>query len=142
MSSPAPATRSYAGDTLSDQPSKMSLTLDNHQFHWIPSPSNAVSKEARSSPSLLNATNFLQILVKMKVLRETNYRGSCSFHAIWRQIRHQSSSIVEDEVDPFLVVKNELFILANRLRSIVVAEVPEYFFKKQSDFNQQERRVG
>ncbi|KAH7854695.1 hypothetical protein Vadar_016879 [Vaccinium darrowii] len=67
------------------------------------------------------------------------------FHAIGRQIHHQSSSVVEEELDPFLLVENELSILANRLRSKVVAKVPklasasEYFFKmgwKESDFDQ------
>ncbi|KAI8556599.1 hypothetical protein RHMOL_Rhmol05G0266500 [Rhododendron molle] len=67
--------------------------------------------------------------------RETYYWGSCGFHAIGRQIHHQSSSVVEDQLDPFLLVEHELSILANRLRSMVVAEVPklasaaEYFFK-------------
>ncbi|KAH7855790.1 hypothetical protein Vadar_028934 [Vaccinium darrowii] len=67
--------------------------------------------------------------------RETYYWGSFSFHDIGRQIHHQSSSVVEDELDPFLLVENEISILANRLRSMVVAEVPklasaaEYFFK-------------
>ncbi|KAE9458815.1 hypothetical protein C3L33_09287, partial [Rhododendron williamsianum] len=41
----------------------------------------------------------------------------------------------QDQLDPFLLVEDELSILANRLRSMVVAEVPklafaaEYFFK-------------
>ncbi|KAI8568434.1 hypothetical protein RHMOL_Rhmol02G0198800 [Rhododendron molle] len=41
----------------------------------------------------------------------------------------------KDQLDPFLLVEHELSILANRLRSMVVAEVPklasaaEYFFK-------------
>ncbi|XP_023733799.1 solanesyl diphosphate synthase 3, chloroplastic/mitochondrial isoform X1 [Lactuca sativa] len=44
-------------------------------------------------------------------------------------------SSVEDQVDPFSLVADELSIVANRLRSMVVAEVPklasaaEYFFK-------------
>ncbi|XP_058215123.1 solanesyl diphosphate synthase 3, chloroplastic/mitochondrial-like [Rhododendron vialii] len=67
--------------------------------------------------------------------RETYYWGSCGFHAIGRQIHHWSSSVVQDQLDPFLLVEHELSILANRLRSMVVAEVPklasaaEYFFK-------------
>uniref|UniRef100_A0A2P2LC28 Geranylgeranyl pyrophosphate synthase n=2 Tax=Rhizophora mucronata TaxID=61149 RepID=A0A2P2LC28_RHIMU len=52
-----------------------------------------------------------------------------------RQINHQSSSLVEEQLDPFSLVADELSLLANRLRSMVVAEVPklasaaEYFFK-------------
>ncbi|KAL2333482.1 hypothetical protein Fmac_014695 [Flemingia macrophylla] len=50
-------------------------------------------------------------------------------------IHHQSSSIVEDEHDPFSLVADELSLLGNKLRAMVVAEVPklasaaEYFFK-------------
>ncbi|XP_024962525.1 solanesyl diphosphate synthase 3, chloroplastic/mitochondrial isoform X3 [Cynara cardunculus var. scolymus] len=50
------------------------------------------------------------------------------------QPQYQRSS-VEDQVDPFSLVADELSIVANRLRSMVVAEVPklasaaEYFFK-------------
>ncbi|KAL6972975.1 Solanesyl diphosphate synthase 3, chloroplastic/mitochondrial [Sarracenia purpurea var. burkii] len=67
--------------------------------------------------------------------RENYSLGYCSFHGVGHQIHHQSSSIVEEHLDPFTLVENELSILANRLRSMVVAEVPklasaaEYFFK-------------
>ncbi|KAJ9550821.1 hypothetical protein OSB04_014866 [Centaurea solstitialis] len=50
------------------------------------------------------------------------------------QPQYQRSS-VEDQVDPFSLVADELSVVANRLRSMVVAEVPklasaaEYFFK-------------
>ncbi|XP_028795833.1 solanesyl diphosphate synthase 3, chloroplastic/mitochondrial-like isoform X2 [Neltuma alba] len=52
-----------------------------------------------------------------------------------RQIHCQTSSIVEDQLDPFSLVADELSVIANRLRAMVVAEVPqlasaaEYFFK-------------
>ncbi|GMI93587.1 geranyl diphosphate synthase 1, GERANYLPYROPHOSPHATE SYNTHASE [Hibiscus trionum] len=48
---------------------------------------------------------------------------------------HQSSSVIEEELDPFSLVADELSLVANRLRAMVVAEVPklasaaEYFFK-------------
>ncbi|KAL3643678.1 Solanesyl diphosphate synthase 3, chloroplastic/mitochondrial [Castilleja foliolosa] len=54
---------------------------------------------------------------------------------VGQQAQIQSSSAVEEQVDPFSLVADELSILANRLRSMVVAEVPklasaaEYFFK-------------
>ncbi|KAL9662717.1 hypothetical protein QQ045_027550 [Rhodiola kirilowii] len=55
-------------------------------------------------------------------------------------VRHQhhsssSSPIVEERLDPFSLVADELSVLANRLRDMVIAEVPklasaaEYFFK-------------
>ncbi|CAN1829739.1 Solanesyl diphosphate synthase 3, chloroplastic/mitochondrial [Linum perenne] len=50
-------------------------------------------------------------------------------------IHHPSSSLVEERLDPFSLVADELSLLANKLREMVVAEVPklasaaEYFFK-------------
>ncbi|PSS28917.1 Solanesyl diphosphate synthase [Actinidia chinensis var. chinensis] len=67
--------------------------------------------------------------------RENYSWGSCAFHGFGRQIHHQSNSVMEEQLDPFSLVENELSVLANRLRSMVVAEVPdlasaaEYFFK-------------
>ncbi|XP_015866339.1 solanesyl diphosphate synthase 3, chloroplastic/mitochondrial [Ziziphus jujuba] len=53
-----------------------------------------------------------------------------------KKIHHQSSAIVEDDqLDPFSLVAEELSLVANRLRSMIVVEVPklasaaEYFFK-------------
>ncbi|KAL2524427.1 Solanesyl diphosphate synthase 3 [Abeliophyllum distichum] len=60
---------------------------------------------------------------------------SSALSGIGQQAHHQSSSIDEEQLDPFSLVADELSILANRLRSMVVAEVPklasaaEYFFK-------------
>ncbi|CAI0544842.1 unnamed protein product [Linum tenue] len=48
---------------------------------------------------------------------------------------HQSTSLVEEQLDPFSLVADELSLLAKKLREMVVAEVPklasaaEYFFK-------------
>nr|QHD44465.1 geranyl diphosphate synthase [Pogostemon cablin] len=56
-------------------------------------------------------------------------------NTVGQQAQFQSSSIVEEQLDPFSLVADELSLLANRLRSMVVAEVPklasaaEYFFK-------------
>ncbi|KAL7223297.1 hypothetical protein ACSBR1_024870 [Camellia fascicularis] len=61
--------------------------------------------------------------------------GSCAFHCVGRQIHSHRSSVTEEQLDPFSLVESELYILASRLRSMVVAEVPklasaaEYFFK-------------
>lgn len=52
-----------------------------------------------------------------------------------RHQHHNSSPLVEERLDPFSLVADELSVLANRLRDMVVAEVPklasaaEYFFK-------------
>lgn len=60
---------------------------------------------------------------------------SSAVNEIGQQIQYQSKSLVEEQVDPFSLVADELSIVANRLRSMVVAEVPklasaaEYFFK-------------
>ncbi|KGN49423.1 solanesyl diphosphate synthase 3, chloroplastic/mitochondrial [Cucumis sativus] len=67
--------------------------------------------------------------------REIMYLASPAFHGLGRHIHHQSSSVVEEQLDPFSLVADELSLLANRLRAMVVAEVPklasaaEYFFK-------------
>uniref|UniRef100_A0A6N2LMA7 Geranyl diphosphate synthase n=1 Tax=Salix viminalis TaxID=40686 RepID=A0A6N2LMA7_SALVM len=67
--------------------------------------------------------------------RETYSWTVPSFHVFKHQIHHQSSSLVEEQLDPFSLVADELSLLANRLRSMVIAEVPklssaaEYFFK-------------
>ncbi|KAK4440195.1 Solanesyl diphosphate synthase 3, chloroplastic/mitochondrial [Sesamum alatum] len=60
---------------------------------------------------------------------------SSAISSVGQQAHIQSSSAVEEQLDPFSLVADELSILANRLRSMVVAEVPklasaaEYFFK-------------
>ncbi|CAK9321228.1 unnamed protein product [Citrullus colocynthis] len=67
--------------------------------------------------------------------REIIYLASPTFHGLGRQMHHQSSSVLEEQLDPFSLVADELSLLANRLRAMVVAEVPklasaaEYFFK-------------
>ncbi|TXG47982.1 hypothetical protein EZV62_027276 [Acer yangbiense] len=58
-----------------------------------------------------------------------------ALHGIRHQIHHLSSSIIEEQLDPFSLVADELSLIANKLRSMVIAEVPklasaaEYFFK-------------
>ncbi|KAJ0240064.1 Solanesyl diphosphate synthase 3 [Hirschfeldia incana] len=70
------------------------------------------------------------------VCRGTTYSlTSPVFGSFRHQLYHQSSSVVE-ELDPFSLVADELSLLSNKLRAMVVAEVPklasaaEYFFKK------------
>lgn len=62
---------------------------------------------------------------------------ACSWRPHLRSLsyQHERSSIVEEELDPFSLVADELSTVANKLRAMVVAEVPklasaaEYFFK-------------
>nr|WBU15640.1 geranyl diphosphate synthase [Elsholtzia bodinieri] len=60
---------------------------------------------------------------------------SSTLSTVGQLAQFQSSSAVEDQLDPFSLVADELSLVANRLRSMVVAEVPklasaaEYFFK-------------
>ncbi|KAL9264672.1 Solanesyl diphosphate synthase 3, chloroplastic/mitochondrial-like protein [Drosera capensis] len=67
-----------------------------------------------------------------------SYSWGCRhLYGYGREIHHTatSTSTVEDQLDPFSLVADELSILADRLRDMVVAEVPrlasaaEYFFK-------------
>ncbi|CAK9151961.1 unnamed protein product [Ilex paraguariensis] len=61
--------------------------------------------------------------------------ASSALSHVRQQFHQQSSSVVEEQLDPFSLVADELSIVANGLRSMVVAEVPklavaaEYFFK-------------
>nr|UZG94245.1 geranyl pyrophosphate synthase [Paeonia suffruticosa] len=67
--------------------------------------------------------------------REIYSRGLLALHGIQHQSYHGSSSVIEERLDPFSLVADELSIIANRLRAMVVAKVPklgsaaEYFFK-------------
>ncbi|KAI4312390.1 hypothetical protein MLD38_037200 [Melastoma candidum] len=67
--------------------------------------------------------------------REFSSWGLLSQLIVARRIHHQSSSLMEDHLDPFSLVADELSIIGNRLRAMVIAEVPklasaaEYFFK-------------
>ncbi|KAA8519440.1 hypothetical protein F0562_013685 [Nyssa sinensis] len=92
----------------------------------------------RHEQQLFQSNNFHSpIYTAEKVLgcRETYSWAFHSFHGVGHQIHHQSSTTDEEQQDPFSLVADELSILANRLRSMVVAEVPklasaaEYFFK-------------
>ncbi|RWR85838.1 solanesyl-diphosphate synthase 1, mitochondrial isoform X1 [Cinnamomum micranthum f. kanehirae] len=49
--------------------------------------------------------------------------GSHAYHDVRYQIHQERSSVVEEPLDPFSLVADELSTLANRLRSMVVAEV-------------------
>ncbi|KAI9113448.1 hypothetical protein K1719_015375 [Acacia pycnantha] len=89
----------------------------NHQFlfsHYYHSPGGSVDKVQRN----LISSNGLP------KLDNTSH-----------QIHYQTSSIVEDQLDPFSLVADELSLVSNRLRAMVVAEVPqlssaaEHFFK-------------
>ncbi|MCL7032950.1 hypothetical protein MKW94_012927 [Papaver nudicaule] len=63
---------------------------------------------------------------------DTSYGNAHSFHSFRFQ---GGSSLVEEPTDPFSLVADELSLIGNRLREMVVAEVPklasaaEYFFK-------------
>ncbi|KAK6150086.1 hypothetical protein DH2020_017611 [Rehmannia glutinosa] len=60
---------------------------------------------------------------------------SSALSSVGQQAHSQSSTAVEEQLDPFSLVADELSLVADRLRSMVVAEVPklasaaEYFFK-------------
>ncbi|XP_073048234.1 solanesyl diphosphate synthase 3, chloroplastic/mitochondrial-like isoform X1 [Primulina eburnea] len=60
---------------------------------------------------------------------------SSAINSIGQQSQLQETYVVEEQLDPFSLVADELSILANSLRSMVIAKVPklasaaEYFFK-------------
>ncbi|KAK1314020.1 hypothetical protein QJS10_CPA06g01950 [Acorus calamus] len=74
-------------------------------------------------------------LLGMDPAKQSYIWGSRAFHDALYQVHHEKSSTVEEPMDPFSLVADELSLVANKLRSMVVAEVPklasaaEYFFK-------------
>ncbi|KAH7568539.1 hypothetical protein JRO89_XS06G0012500 [Xanthoceras sorbifolium] len=88
-------------------------------------------KKQGKMKALLTAVGFWRAVLGC---REAYSWSLPALHGI-RQIHHQSSSIIEEQLDPFSLVADELSLIANKLRSMVIAEVPklasaaEYFFK-------------
>ncbi|KAA3462320.1 solanesyl diphosphate synthase 3, chloroplastic/mitochondrial-like isoform X1 [Gossypium australe] len=96
----------------------------------------------RTDPSLFLLSNqYVYSTIKVRSGRETLSWSFPSLLGLGRQI-HQSSSLIEmarhflqKQLDPFSLVSDELSLVANRLRAMVIAEVPklasaaEYFFK-------------
>ncbi|MBA0724302.1 hypothetical protein Golax_021001 [Gossypium laxum] len=113
----------------------------------------------RTDPSLFLLSNqYVYSTIKVRSGRETLSWSFPSLLGLGRQI-HQSSSLIEfvyllsfylafvycniemarhflqEQLDPFSLVSDELSLVANRLRAMVIAEVPklasaaEYFFR-------------
>ncbi|TYI59638.1 hypothetical protein E1A91_D10G050200v1 [Gossypium mustelinum] len=89
----------------------------------------------RADPSLFLLSNqYVYSTIKVRSGRETLSWSFPSLLGLGRQI-HQSSSLIEEQLDPFSLVSDELSLVANRLRAMVIAEVPklasaaEYFFR-------------
>ncbi|KAA3479089.1 solanesyl diphosphate synthase 3, chloroplastic/mitochondrial isoform X1 [Gossypium australe] len=89
----------------------------------------------RTDPSLFLFSNqYVYSTIKVRSGRETLSWSFPSLLGLGWQI-HQSSSLIEEQLDPFSLVSDELSLVANRLRAMVIAEVPklasaaEYFFK-------------
>ncbi|XP_019170249.1 PREDICTED: solanesyl diphosphate synthase 3, chloroplastic/mitochondrial [Ipomoea nil] len=67
--------------------------------------------------------------------RAIYYWVSNAVKSIGQQVHHQSSAVAEEQLDPFSLVADELSLVANKLRAMVIAEVPklasasEYFFR-------------
>ncbi|XP_022715485.1 solanesyl diphosphate synthase 3, chloroplastic/mitochondrial isoform X2 [Durio zibethinus] len=92
-----------------------------------------LSRPTEPSQSLLS-NQYLYSTIKVCGGRKAFSWSLPSLLGIGRQIHH-SSSVIEEQFDPFSLVAEELSLVANRLRAMVVAEVPklasaaEYFFK-------------
>ncbi|KAG8385253.1 hypothetical protein BUALT_Bualt03G0022800 [Buddleja alternifolia] len=89
-------------------------------------------------PLLVHSTHFLSPLQSSQEVlgcRVIYSWVSNTLSSVGQAAQLQRNSVVEEKLDPFSLVADELSILANRLRSMVVAEVPklasaaEYFFK-------------
>ncbi|XP_059303571.1 solanesyl diphosphate synthase 3, chloroplastic/mitochondrial-like isoform X2 [Lycium ferocissimum] len=83
----------------------------------------------------LHHSNHIHASQKVLGCRALHSRVSNALSGRWQQIHHQSTAVAEEQVDPFSLVADELSLVTNRLRSMVVAKVPklasaaEYFFK-------------
>ncbi|KAK0579638.1 hypothetical protein LWI29_029068 [Acer saccharum] len=99
---------------------------------WLLSISNRPDSQSDSSASSHSLGDSTR---KVLGCREAYSWSLPALHGIRHQIHHQSSSIIEEQLDPFSLVADELSLIANKLRSMVIAEVPklasaaEYFFK-------------
>ncbi|KAG1348181.1 solanesyl-diphosphate synthase 1, mitochondrial [Cocos nucifera] len=104
-----------------------SLSSRTRFFGWRP---ESFLMEARAGTLLTSSS-----ISKALGFRESFFWGSHGLHDIRYQIDQERNSPAEEPLDPFSLVADELFIIANRLRAMVVAEVPklesaaEYFFK-------------
>ncbi|KMZ74551.1 Solanesyl-diphosphate synthase 3, chloroplastic/mitochondrial [Zostera marina] len=73
--------------------------------------------------------------LKVLSLRECSYLDYHGYHSARHHVCEEKSSSVEESLDPFSLVADELSAVGNRLRAMVVSEVPklasaaEYFFK-------------
>ncbi|KAM7270871.1 hypothetical protein ACFE04_030085 [Oxalis oulophora] len=83
-----------------------------------------------------NNNNNNNNIITPKGLGYYHYSSTFIGFGARHQIHQQTTSpLIEDHLDPFSLVADELSIIADRLRSMVVAEVPnlasaaEYFFK-------------
>uniref|UniRef100_J3MR25 Uncharacterized protein n=1 Tax=Oryza brachyantha TaxID=4533 RepID=J3MR25_ORYBR len=67
--------------------------------------------------------------------REGFLWSSCYFHGTSHQTSREGEPMAKELLDPFALIKDEVSEISNRLRSLVVAEVPEltlaagYFFR-------------
>ncbi|XP_038970494.1 LOW QUALITY PROTEIN: solanesyl-diphosphate synthase 1, mitochondrial [Phoenix dactylifera] len=89
--------------------------------------------EARAGTLL--SGNAASLISKVLGCRGSFFWSSHDLHDVGYQIDQEGNSPAEEPLDPFSLVADELSIVANRLRAMVVAEVPklasaaEYFFK-------------
>ncbi|KAI3840808.1 hypothetical protein MKW92_034794 [Papaver armeniacum] len=97
--------------------------------------STSSSRFSKTLPEIHRQQPSLLLLPKVFGGGDTSYGNSHSFHSFRFQVQQGGSSLAEEPVDPFSLVADELSLIGNRLREMVVAEVPklasaaEYFFK-------------
>ncbi|KAI3921771.1 hypothetical protein MKX01_005460 [Papaver californicum] len=88
-----------------------------------------------TTPIEFYPTPLLFATTKVLGCQGTYLCGFRAFHGATYQIHQEKNSVVEEQLDPFTLVADDLFVVASRLRSMVGAEVPklssaaEYFFK-------------
>ncbi|MCL7036787.1 hypothetical protein MKW94_015011, partial [Papaver nudicaule] len=98
-------------------------------FRNLSSKARFLSTSTTSSSYITNTTPIefyptplLFATTKVSGCRGTYLCGFRAFHGATYQIHQEKSSVVEEQLDPFALVADDLLLVASRLRSMVGAE--------------------
>ncbi|KAG8085603.1 hypothetical protein GUJ93_ZPchr0010g9830 [Zizania palustris] len=94
----------------------------------------------RSSSTVSAFPRNPKMLLEIRTYKSVSYGekfswSSCCFHSTRHQTSREGVPMAKELLDPFALIKDEVSEITNRLRSMVVAEIPEltlaagYFFR-------------
>ncbi|KAI3871197.1 hypothetical protein MKW98_015097 [Papaver atlanticum] len=93
------------------------------------------NNDPNATKTLSSIEAIQQVCVDSGLLNQRTLYLDMVVEGKWNQVQEGGSSSVEGQVDPFSLVADELSLISNRLREMVVSEVPklssaaEYFFE-------------